>query len=45
MHNPQAWIEQVLGNEPERAAFQELLEHGLRDSFRLHAQGSGYYGW
>lgn len=45
VHDPAAWIGQVLVSEPERAAFRGLLAHGLTDSFRLHEQGSGHYSW
>jgi exodeoxyribonuclease III len=45
VYDPQAWAGQVLVSEPERAAFLELLEKGMRDSFRLHQESSGYYSW
>ncbi|MGH8372098.1 MAG: exodeoxyribonuclease III [Gammaproteobacteria bacterium] len=45
VHDPAAWAGQVLVSEPERAAFQRLLQQGLRDSFRLHEAGAGHYSW
>lgn len=45
VHDPAAWVGQVLVSEPERSAFQRLLEHGLRDGFRLHESGAGLYSW
>ncbi len=45
VHDPQAWVGQVLVSEPERTAFRQLLKHGLRDSFRLHQDGGGFYSW
>ncbi|HEX5339416.1 MAG TPA: exodeoxyribonuclease III [Gammaproteobacteria bacterium] len=45
VHDPAAWAGQVLVSEPERAAFQRLLGHGLQDSFRLHETGAGHYSW
>jgi len=31
--------------DEERAAFENLVEHGFLDSFRLFQQGNGYYTW
>ncbi|HET7921227.1 MAG TPA: exodeoxyribonuclease III [Gammaproteobacteria bacterium] len=45
VHDPAAWDGQVLVSEPERRAFQALLQAGLQDSFRLHEAGSGHYSW
>lgn len=45
VHDPAAWAGQVLVSAPERAAFQRLIQHGLRDSFRLHESGSGHFSW
>jgi exodeoxyribonuclease-3 len=38
VHDPIAWAGQVLCSEPERAAFQRLLDLGLKDAFRLFPQ-------
>ena len=38
VHNPAAWVDQILCSEPERAAFQRFLGLGLKDSFRLFEQ-------
>lgn len=45
VYDPKAWEGQVLVSEPERIAFRKLLDHGLRDSFRLHTDGTGHYSW
>lgn len=45
VHDPKAWEGQVLVSGPERQAFQRLLGHGLKDSFRLHQDGGGHYSW
>ncbi len=45
IHEPAAWEGQVLCSAPERAAFQELLALGLKDSFRLFEQPEKTYSW
>jgi exodeoxyribonuclease-3 len=45
VHDPQAWEGQVLVSPAERQAFQKLLKHGLKDSFRLLHDGGGNYSW
>ncbi|HEV2333357.1 MAG TPA: exodeoxyribonuclease III [Gammaproteobacteria bacterium] len=45
VHDPAAWEGQVLVSGPERQAFQTLLGHGLKDSFRLLNDGGGNYSW
>jgi exodeoxyribonuclease-3 len=45
VHDPAAWIGQVLVSEPERAAFQKLASLGLHDSFRLFDQPEGSFSW
>lgn len=45
VHDPKAWEGQVLVSAPERAAFQELLALGLKDSFRLFEQPEKSYSW
>ena len=44
-HNPAAWIGQVLVSPPERIAFQNLLDLGLHDSFRLFEQAEKSFSW
>lgn len=44
-HDPAAWVGQVLVSEPERAAFKQLLELGLHDSFRLFEQPEKSFSW
>lgn len=45
VHNPQAWAGMILCSAPERAAFQRLLDLGLKDSFRLFEQPEKTYSW
>ena len=45
VYDPQAWEGSVLVSGPERAAFHELLQLGLRDSFRLFEQPEKSYSW
>jgi exodeoxyribonuclease III len=45
VHDPQAWRGNVLVSEPERAAFNGLLQLGLQDSFRLFDQPEKSYSW
>ncbi len=44
-HDPAAWVGQVLVSEPERAAFGQLLDLGLHDSFRLFEQAEKSFSW
>ena len=45
VHDPQLWDGQVLFSLPERRAFQEVLDLGLIDSFRLFEQPEKCYTW
>jgi exodeoxyribonuclease-3 len=45
LYDPAAWVGNVLVSEPERAAFQGLLQLGLSDSFRLFEQADKSYSW
>ena len=45
VHDPAAWAGQILCSPAERAGFQGLLAHGLRDSFRLFEQADKSYSW
>ena len=45
VHNPAAWAGQILCSEPERTAFQALLNLGLKDSFRLFDQPEKSFSW
>lgn len=45
VHEPGLWQDQVLCSEPERAAFKQLLQLGLADSFRLFEQPEKIYSW
>lgn len=45
VHSPKAWEGHILVSEPERQAFQALLDCGLNDLFRLFSQDSGCFSW
>ena len=45
VYDPVAWKDQVLCSAPERQAFQSLLAHGLKDTFRLFEQPERIYSW
>lgn len=45
VYDPQAWKDQVLCSQPEREAFQGLLDLGLCDAFRLFETGGNFYSW
>jgi exodeoxyribonuclease III len=45
VHDPVAWQGNVLVSEPERAAFQRILQLGLVDTFRLFEQEEKSYSW
>jgi exodeoxyribonuclease-3 len=45
VYDPQAWQGNVLVSEPERAAFRNLEQLGLRDAFRLFEQPEKSYSW
>lgn len=44
-HDPESWIDEVLVSEPEREAFQHLLDLGLYDSFRLFNDEEKQFSW
>jgi exodeoxyribonuclease III len=44
-HDPKAWEGQVLVSPKERAHFQNLLDLGLHDSFRLFEQADKQFSW
>lgn len=44
-HDPAAWVGQILVSEPERVAFQKLMQLGLHDSFRLFEAEAGHFSW
>ena len=45
VHDPEAWRDQVLCSEPERARFGEILALGFADTFRLFDGGAGQFSW
>jgi exodeoxyribonuclease-3 len=45
VHDPKAWVGQVLVSDPERAAWRALVELGLKDSFRLFEQPEKSFSW
>jgi len=45
VYDPVAWKDQVLCSEPERDAWQRLLDLGMADAFRLFQQPEKSYSW
>ena len=45
VHDPKAWEGKVLCSAPERAAFQRLIDLGMKDSFRLFDQPEKSFSW
>ena len=45
MDDPKRWEGQVLFSDAERAAFQDLIGLGLKDSFRLFDQPEKAFTW
>lgn len=45
VYDPVLWTDKVLCSDPERRAWQGVLEIGLEDSFRLFNDESGHYSW
>ena len=45
VHDPSKWIGQNLVSPEERRAFQQLLDLGLTDSFRMFEQAAKSFSW
>ena len=45
VHDPSKWIGQNLVSPEERKAFQQLLDLGLTDSFRMFEQAAKLFSW
>jgi exodeoxyribonuclease-3 len=45
VHDPSKWIGQNLVSPPEREGFQQLLNLGLTDSFRMFEQAPKSFSW
>lgn len=45
VYDPEAWRDQVLCSEPERARLRALADLGLRDVFRDFESDAGHYTW
>ena len=45
VHDPAAWVGNVLVSEPERERFRALEALGLKDAFRLFEQAEKSYSW
>jgi exodeoxyribonuclease-3 len=45
VHDPEAWRDQVLCSDPERAALRDLLGWGLHDAFRHLNPDAVAYSW
>lgn len=45
VHDPAAWVDQILVSVPERAAFERLCALSLTDAFRMFPQAEKLYSW
>ena len=45
VHDPAAWVGQVLVSEPERLAFDDLIALDLVDAFRMFEQPDKLFSW
>ena len=45
VHDPAAWVGQVLVSEPERTALRDIMGLGLIDVFRRFGQPAGSFSW
>lgn len=45
VYDPAKWVGEILVSEPERAAFQALLDLGLTDAFREFEQEENLFSW
>jgi len=45
VHDPEEWQGKVLVSPKERREFARLLEHGMRDCFRLFEQAPQLFSW
>lgn len=45
VHDPKAWLGQVLVSEPERAVFQQWLTLGFKDVFRQFHPENTHFSW
>ena len=45
VHDPAAWVGQVLVSEAERHAFEAIVALGFRDTFRMFEQPDKLYSW
>jgi exodeoxyribonuclease III len=46
VHDPKVWNDEcILTSTKERAAYKQLVDLGLHDSFRLHNDEAGHFSW
>lgn len=45
VYEPEAWKDRILCSDPERTAFQRLLDLGFKDTFRLFDQEEKTFSW
>jgi len=45
VHNPKSWQDKILCSQPERQAFQNLLDAGMVDTFRQFDQAEKSFSW
>ena len=45
VHDPKLWQGKILFSQPERSAFDQLIQTGLKDSFRKFEQEPNSFSW
>jgi exodeoxyribonuclease-3 len=45
VHDPELWRGAIMCSDGERAAFEKLVEAGLRDTLRIHHPEGGLFTW
>jgi exodeoxyribonuclease III len=45
VHDPAIWEGKIMCSDAERAGLEKVCEWGLRDTFRLHEEGAGFFSW
>ena len=45
VHDPKLWQGKILFSQPERSAFEKLIQTGLKDSFRKFEQEPNSFSW
>ncbi len=45
VHDPAAWEGKIMCSDEERSRLEAICAWGLRDTFRLHEDGGGFFSW